>query len=251
MPHPRHTLIVLASFLACQPVVFAHGAGSLYLGWNDCPLGSAAAQDVVNACDTNVGETELVVAFSVPQPVDSVLALEITLDLQHASATLPAWWHLEPTGCRGGAMLADGNFGALTACETLWPGTEVGGLQVYAVGEPRGGLNQARIRVALAVLLENRRSLAADAIYYAARIPIGNIDTVGPSACPGCAQAACLVLNAILVGRPPGSPSGDIMIDSPGPAGPNWATWQGGLGADCQSVPLRRRTWGQVKSLYR
>jgi len=27
--------------------------------------------------------------------------------------------------------------------------------------------------------------------------------------------------------------------------------WQGGAGADCAAVPVRRTTWGAVKALYR
>jgi hypothetical protein len=249
LPPPALATIVALSIGASSTT--AKATGSLYLGWDDCPLGASAAQDRSIPCDVDSGENDLIVSFSVPQAVDSVLALEITLDLQHALPTLPAWWQFGPSTCRAGALQADGDFGGLTSCDAVWTGSETGGLQVYAVGEPRGGLNQARMRVALAVVMANRVHLSANTIYYAARISIDNANTTGPQACAGCAEPACVVLNTILVGRPPGSPSGNLLVESPGTAGSNWATWQGGIGADCQAVPVRRRTWGQVKSLYR
>jgi hypothetical protein len=43
---------------------------------------------------------------------------------------------------------------------------------------------------------------------------------------------------------------GDLLLDTPGPEGANRATWQGS-GADCDAVPVRARTWGLLKSLYR
>jgi hypothetical protein len=241
--------LVLA--LVAVPAGAARAADGLYLSWNDCPLGASTSQDQAFACDVNSGQHELVVSFSLPQPADSVLALEIAVDVQHADPTLPAWWQFGNVPCRGGSLHADNQFGSRAACQDLWQGLGVGGLQSFTVGQPRGGLNQARMRLALAVLFDDMRTLSAGAVYYAARIAIDNVATAGPGSCDGCAGAACLVLNSIMVGRPPGSPSGNVLVESPGSAGSNWATWQGGAGANCQSVPARRRTWGQVKSLYR
>jgi len=35
------------------------------------------------------------------------------------------------------------------------------------------------------------------------------------------------------------------------PAAPSTMTWQGGAGANCNTVPVRNTTWGQIKSFYR
>ena len=40
-----------------------------------------------------------------------------------------------------------------------------------------------------------------------------------------------------------------LCLVSPGVQGSNRATWQGG--ADCEAVPVRVRSWGELKSLYR
>jgi hypothetical protein len=190
-------------------------------------------------------------------PTDSVLAIEITLDIQHSAPALPPWWDLGtfPVGCRSGSLAADADFTALASCDDPWQGaTVVGGAQSYTPGQPRGGANQARMRVALATTFDQGVALAADQMYHAARIVIDHQKTVSPGECAGCSGPACLVLNAILIGRPPrppGVPGGTILLDVPGPGHPNWVTWRGGLGADCNAVPVRRVTWGRVKSLYR
>ena len=89
------------------------------------------------------------------------------------------------------------------------------------------------------------------ATYYAARLVIRHTLTTGTTVCAGCSGPACLVLNSILLRRQPGAIGGDVAVTTPGPGDANWATWQGGAGANCASVPARAVTWGRVKSLYR
>ena len=43
----------------------------------------------------------------------------------------------------------------------------------------------------------------------------------------------------------------EVTLETSGPSHANWVTWRGGSGADCAAVPVRARTWGQIKSLYR
>ncbi|HYM80985.1 MAG TPA: hypothetical protein VEY91_06185 [Candidatus Limnocylindria bacterium] len=230
-------------------------AEGIYLSWNDCPLDPSSAADFVSACNVNGGQSELLCSFSLAQPTDSVLAVEITLDVQHAAALLPSWWRFDTTPCRNGSLKADADFGSRSACEDMWHGAfVVGGLAQYTVGQPRGGPNQARIRIALAVTPASMQALNAATMHYAARVVIDNLGTVGATPCSGCGEPACLVLNAVMIGRPirpEGAPSGNILLDSPGPGNPNWVTWQGGGGAACTAVPVARKTWGQVKTLYR
>jgi hypothetical protein len=59
------------------------------------------------------------------------------------------------------------------------------------------------------------------------------------------------VLNSIEVERTAGAPGGNILLQSPGPGNANWAQWNGGQGADCALVPVRKVTWGRVKGIYR
>jgi hypothetical protein len=95
------------------------------------------------------------------------------------------------------------------------------------------------------------RALDAVTVYHSTRIRLLNDKSSGSFSCLGCNAGACLVLNSIAVRRLPGAPGGDLVLTVPRAGNGNRVTWQGGQGADCSAVPVRRTTWGLVKSLYR
>jgi hypothetical protein len=243
---------LLTGLLLCGAVCPAARADEgLFLTWGDCALGTSA-HDRSNACDTNVGDQRLLCAFRMPFAADSVLGLELVVDVQHSAASLPGWWMFSPGGCRDGYLRPTFDFAGRSSCQDFFFGNAAGGLQSYTVGQPRGGASQVRIRMAAAMLPSfGYATLNATDMYYAAVLPIPNDFTVGGTVCSGCAGPACLVLNSILVRRQPGTAGGDIVLTAPGPGGANFATWQGGTGADCSAVPVRPLTWGQIKGLYR
>ena len=242
--------------LVPHPVRAAEG---LYLTWNDCAQGAAAASNRDFACNTNVGVNELYVAFTMPQATDNVRGAEIVIDVQHASAALPDWWRLEPGGCRWpmfqpAALTAAATFPGGSACLDTWQGAQtapVAEIAGYLLGQPGGAASQVRIKVTVSVLPGDERTLDGTSMYYAARIVLANSGTVGSPSCAGCTEAACLVLNSIIIGRTDGSPGGNFFLQTAGPGEANWALWQGGSGANCSAVPIRKSTWGMVKHLYR
>ncbi len=242
-----------AALLACALPAAACAAEGLYLTWNECALDGIATHDRGSVCATNMGQQELFVAFRMPSVTDSVLGLEIVVDLQHSADILPDWWMLGSGGCRAGALVPIFDFTGNAACVDFTMGEATGGLQGYYVGEPRGGSNQARIKMAAAFLPSaGYATLNADDLYYGAKMILTNINTIAPGpVCAGCPGAACLVLNSIWVRRQPGALGGDVYLTTPGAANANFATWQGGSGANCNAVPARAVTWGRVKSLYR
>jgi hypothetical protein len=213
----------------------------------------------VFACDTNGGENELYVAFTMPQPADNVRAVEIVVDVQHSSAVLPEWWRLEPNGCRWpmfqpSSITAAASFPGSTACLDMWQGAvtpAIAEIAGFIAGQPGGAANQVRIKVTASVLPEDARAVDGTSMYYAARITLKNLRTMGSPSCAGCGGGACLVLNSIIIGRQDGSPGGNFFLQTPGPGEANWARWQGGGGANCAAVPVRNRAWGQLKGLYR
>lgn len=249
--HPTLAVLLTGLLLGSAACPVAHADEGLFLSWGDCALGSSA-HDLSNACDANTGDQRLFCAFRMPFAADSVLGLELVVDVQHSAATMPAWWLFSPGGCRAGYLRPAFDFTGSPACRDFFLGNATGGLQDYTVGQPRGGAGQARIRVAAALLPDfGFATLNATDMYYAAVLTITNDLTVGGTACGGCAGPACLVLNSILVRRQPGTAGGDIYVTVPGPDGANFATWQGGAGANCVTVPVRPVTWGQIKGLYR
>jgi hypothetical protein len=190
---------VIAAWLVATP---ARAAEGIFLNWNDCPLGVGATSDLTNLCSTNAGQSELICSFSLAQAVDSVLAVEITIDLQHSEAALPEWWRFDQSPCRANALGIDGNFAGRNACEDMWHGEPVaGGLAQYTVGLPRGQVNQARIKLTLAVTPERMQPRCEHDLLCRAVGDRQPWDERGPT-CAGCSTPG-LVLNAIRIGRPP------------------------------------------------
>jgi len=242
--------VTLACVLACAAP--APAAEGLFLTWNDCAPAAAAVHDFTSTCLGNTDGQSLYCAFRMPLPADSVLGVEIAVDVQHAAVTLPDWWRLDWVGCRAGELRVGNDLPAASPCTDFLGGDAASGLQGYYLSEPRGGDNQAGIRVAASRLLSaGYTSLDASSLYLAARLDLSNARTTGDGACGGCLEAACLVLNSILVRRQPGAVGGDVYLTEPAPEHGNWVTWQGGTGADCTAVPARTVTWGRLKGLYR
>lgn len=254
--HHRACWWVSAALLALVLAPTAVGAGEgIFMTWNDCYLGGSSSFNRTFNCLTNGGESELYCAFTMPQAADKVIAVEIVVDIQHSAATLPDWWHFEAGGCREGLnLLAAADFPDKIACTDMWQGAVTPALamvQGYIPTEPRGAASTARIKVAVSVLPEDAVTVDATSSYYAARIIIKHAKSSGDPSCAGCDAGACLVLNSILIGRLPGAPGGDYVLQIPGGGAGNWAHWQGGGGANCAAVPVRNRAWGQLKGLYR
>src|SRR5438093_4928136 len=138
------------SLIAASFASPARGAEGLFLSWGDCALGTAS-QTILFDCAADTGQADLYCAFRLAQPIDSVLALEIVVDLQSAAATLPEWWHFEPLGCRNGLLRADDDFTGKSACVDFWNKGTSGDVQSYTPGLPRGQASHARLRIALDV----------------------------------------------------------------------------------------------------
>lgn len=248
----RAALALLFTLPVLAPGPSRADAG-LHLSWDDCRLSQDAVGDFVFDCATENGFEELFCAFGVPLATGAdVLGVIAVIDIQHQTSPLPDWWRLAKVGdCRSGYLSASADFALKPSCVDPWLGQAVAEVQGYTVGEPRGGSGQARIKAVAGVIPSLARTLDATSVYYGLKLVIQNTRSTGAGICTGCLQGACLVLNSIEVERIEGAPGGDLVIATPGPNDANWARWQGGVGAECTMVPVRNRTWGSVKSLYR
>ena len=111
--------------------------------WDDCPLSGSAETNKAFTCDTNLGFSALYCAFSVTQPIDQIVGLEIVVDVQHSLGALPDYWQLGPAPqCRYDMLSASVNFSDANACAS--PGFTGAVMQDYRVGEPRAGFRRRR-----------------------------------------------------------------------------------------------------------
>ena len=244
----RFGLAIAGLFLIAVPA--AAFDGQIYLSWDDCALGGAGTADLGTACLFDEGNSSLYCAFTLAQPIDDVVGVEVTVDLQHSQGSLPDWWRLQGKGdCRDQSLFASGDFSTESVCTDPWRNLGAG-VAIYTPGLPRGQSSQARMRGFYAIQADSARVLDAGAMYYGLELLISNQRTAFPG-CAGCLQPACLVLNQVKLLRGAKSIPTEVTLETSGPAHANWVTWRGGSGADCAAVPVRARTWGQIKSLYR
>jgi hypothetical protein len=82
----------------------------------------------------------------------------------------------------------------------------------------------------------------------AAVLELRRLSSAGVGLCPGCNTAACMVFNSADVESLP-SPESPVRISTPLAGIGNQVTYHQGM--NCASVPVRNRTWGQIKALYR
>ena len=241
----RCLAVLLTAVLTLCPRPVAADA-TLALGWQGCLSGGGFANQAFG-CGSTTNQIPLVPSFTLEQPVDSVYSLELVIDLVHSVDPLPPWWRMDPGQCREGQIIADADL-ATSGCSDPWQSLGAAVVQGYTANQPFGASNHARILVAVVVPSDQARSLLAGVDYAACRVLIKSGNT---NICTGCSEGACLVLNSIQLHRLPGSSFEEVVISSAAPSGSNWARWQGGAGADCATVPVRRRTWGAIKALYR
>ena len=239
---------ILAAVLAALGVPRLAAAQGLSIGWQDCRSGSGTGSpDATIGCTASINSLPLFPAVRLASPIDSIFAMELVIDVDVATDVLPPWWHMEAGGCRQNDWGADAAkpFG----CSDAWAGAGVASVQGWIPGTPGGSSRHARLLVAagLSPGPAPLASLQAGVSYSVCRVLLREEN---PSNCDGCTIPACLVFNSLLLRRLPGSSVEEIFLSDPETAASNMLTWQG-AGADCQSVPIRRRTWGAVKALYR
>ena len=240
--------------LAGLAVWTSPGTAQINLSWDNC--GAAGTADKVFACNTNSANHVMIASFIAPVGVNLFTSNEVVLDFKSSTDPLPDWWRLRnQTGqlgqCRNGSLSATADFSAATGCVDQWApaGGGSGGIGTYRVGGPAPGTDLSRVRLTLvfSVTAGSEQVLVPGTEYYAARIAVNSLKTVGTGLCAGCDVPMSVTLNGIRVVQPAGAPGGNIMLTDP--AANRTITWQGGAGAP--PVSTQASTWGQVKSLYR
>ena len=245
----------LGVLLALASVAPAHAARGVNLTWSRCFGEGVGTQNRAFACDTNDGSEVLVASFVPPFDIAQAGGNEVTVDLISQDDPMPLWWDFKNVGtCRQTSLAmnvtADANN---VVCVDWAQGGSTGGIGAYDLFtgtiDPSLANRHRTLKIALAVPLSGVQDLTANTEYFSCNIVIDHRKTIGTGACGGCAGSVCLVLQKIKV-TTPGGPTTDVTLSLGTTPGSDMAHWQGN-GADCNLVPTRNRTWGQVKALYR
>jgi hypothetical protein len=183
-----------------------------------------------------------------------IIADEGLVDVIATSLTamdLPEFWKFDAGGCNAGRMTFSADFtGGPFTCADFWGGAASGGGQFGGKTGPVHEGNTARIKFSWAVLPANAMTATAGTEYYVSRTRIPR--SAAALACAGCGDDVCLVYNqeklSLLSGAAP-----TIQLSSDA-VNPPWITWQdaGNATFNCPvPTPVKARTWGEIKSLYR
>jgi hypothetical protein len=181
---------------------------------------------------------------------------EVVIDLISQDDPVPAWWDMKDAGtCRqaslGMNVVQDP---ADVVCSDWASGQSTGGIGAYnntldfTTFPPDILTRHRRLKMAIAVPLSALADLAADVEYFSCNVTIDHAKSVGAGACSGCTGQVCLVLQSVKVTT--SSAANDVVVFGGALAGSDMAHWQGSS-ADCRIVPVRNRSWSQVKALYR
>ena len=249
-------LSVVAAMLCVASSALA--APGVSLRWTACSGEGTGLNNKTFACASNAGTNLLVTSFELPSDLAQVSGNELVLDFLSQSATLPAWWDMKNAGsCRQTSLtfntVADVNN---TVCVDWGLGGTSGGIGSYTTGTPPSmgtidpslSAQHRRCVIALAVPPTALQDLVAGTEYFACNLLVNNLKSVGTGSCAGCTEPICIVFNSCNVTTP--VLANNILIGNASSAGSNIVTWQG-TGPDCQLVPTKNKTWGQVKALYR
>lgn len=227
-------------FVAALTAPPAHAQALLSIAWEGCPAAGGTSNTIVS-CGDLLAKRDLVCSFTSDVPVDSVIGAELVLDVRIADVGVPDYWKFGIGGCNAGSLLP--SFPTPGACADPWGGFGSATITEVYPGVPNGASSE-RIVVVVTVPAVQARTLDPGVVYDAVQLEFGN-----GRPCTGCPVPACLVLNSIRLLRLPGAV--DVILSGADSAPGNFATWQGGVGADCTSVPTGRRSWGSLKVLYR
>ncbi len=239
------TLFFLALCCLAGP---ARAQGDIAMRWNACwPAGSTQR---VSTCTGNAGDAQMMLSFTpqvdIPQSVGWVIVVDLAVDAD----PMPSWWQLQPGGCRDGQLHLAAPTGSEGACLDAWSANGAALIQGVIYPRPGGDTRQLRMIVSVTLPAPDAFTLLAGQAYLASIVGIRFALTAGIGACEGCLTPACLVFNSAEIQRLPGAPDPQpqVLVTPSGGSG-NQVTWNSGT--SCNIVPVRARTWGQIKALYR
>jgi hypothetical protein len=239
------------------------------IAWDRCAADGGADYKQFSCDGNDAAPQVMVVSFWLEAALPQFVALdgmvEVYTPQDSPDPGLPDWWQLYNAGsCRQQALTVDADFSAIPPgkCKSAWNGPTYGGIGAYTL--PQTG----RARIIFGFAVATPETLAAHRNYEACRLVIDNGRTSGSDACAGCGRAMCIGLIGVNLYTPgtesvvcPAEWGGEYgppstvgwncgylgLVPSPYWPGSGWACLSG---PGC-TTPVRNRTWGQIKALYR
>jgi hypothetical protein len=166
------------------------------------------------------------------------------------SSTLPDWWHGD--ACRAGAFTAsaDDAIGDYE-CPTLWDGRPAPTTTLSVVYPLWLGPNMIRFVIDSSLPESAAFDLVGDGgtITSVFKLVISRDRSIGTGSCAGCSVGACINFANLALIRTTDTPeTTEHIVWHAGPHDAQMFQWQGGV---CFPDPIRNRSWGMLKSLYR
>jgi hypothetical protein len=220
----------------------------LDLTWNACNV-DGGVPDIVADCATG-GPYELVGCFEAPAEMSGFVGMDIYIDLQAEAPGLSPFWHFEDGGCNAGGLVVSGDRSAVTGgCTAPTPWDAGTSVSMTAYGAGLGGANRARLLCSVTRL--SGTPLEAGQNYYGfhLRVLTTHASEAG-GACAGCPDKMAMVWNQCDLFNQGGVGPPVASVTAPGSHG-SCAGWNGPSTTTCATTPVRNRTWGQIKVLYR
>lgn len=262
--HPARTLlsgllvvIGIVVLAARTPAAAATDAvvsdvGGTYLTWWACPGDPHAVSNVPFDCVAGGGIVyTLVGSFTVAIDVPRAKTMSIDVNVAFPGLqSVPPFWAIDGAGCNasGFTLVKGAPAGCVDHVNAFCRGDSNQCDLLYTASVVPGS-GMLRLAITAARGFPDTTSLAAGQRYFAFAL---NVPMDAAASCGGCTAPAAIGFNqgTIYSVDSNGQPLPPIVVTGSYPGAKACATVNDGV-SDCSRVPVQRRTWGRLKSLYR
>lgn len=245
---------VLFTGAALLLVASAAFAGGIDLTTGACPSHAGAVGGDAGPIAGDCSEEPVITVYATWAPnealpdlvgLDGLLEMQALPDLDAAS-----FWNVDATGCGATGLNANQARPAVAVCGTA-PNAYTAAWSPAGSGNAIAALRRgpAIQRLAFTVFRPSVLSVTANQKVFGAQIFFNNNGDLGAS-CGGCLSPVAMVWNS---GKPGtgGTPATELTGPTGFAPGVNNCVGFNGGASNCAAVPVKNRSWGQLKSLYR
>lgn len=223
--------------------------GVAELAWGACSA-DGGASNVAFPCGAGDGTSKatLVLSFSNGPHQPDLVAMDGNIRLATAGV-LPDFFKFatpfRPDYCNPGVtMSAERPASCPTAATPCGDGLCQAAFQL--VTSEDGGFSANLARLDFGVWRTTPADVAANTHYFVCKFDFyADAATESGGSCAGCSEQAGFVLNRFALLAPPAGLDYEIGLVY------DCATWNGAGGTICSATPVKTRTWGALKALYR